>query len=320
MTEPIAPLIIDVVIPVYNGAAYLRQALDSVADQTHPPRSIIVVDDGSTDQTPTMCQEHRGAVPLVYLRQENRGLSAARNAGWKKSDAPYIAFLDSDDVWRPGKLAAQAALWQSSSLTDLVLVYCAYSLIDEAGQTVHPAHLPIVKPTLRGQVFQGLLAKNTISGSGSGVMIRREALERTGGFDETLRALEDWDMWLRLAQLGTFDFVPENLVAIRTHQAGMQHDSERMMLATLGFLSRWLERLPTGTEPPRAWLQTLARYASTTWPPQRFVGLVKARLSPPARLRLQYYIRHHAKSYAALRLLSLPAEWLIRQPWRAKRS
>lgn len=320
MTESLAPLLIDVVIPVYNGAAYLRQALDSVTAQTCPPRSIIVIDDGSTDQTPHICQEYRGAVPLIYHRQENRGLSAARNAGWKKSDAPYIAFLDSDDVWEPGKLAAQVVLWQSSPLADLVLVYCGYSLIDTTGKTIHPAHLPIVQPKLRGRVFQDLLPKNTISGSGSGVIIRREALERVGGFDESLRALEDWDMWLRLAEIGSFDFVPEDLVAIRTHQAGMQHDSERMMNATLNFLNLWLTRLPKDHEVPRAWLQTLARYAGATWPPQQLLTLVRTHLSPAAQQRLRQHIQRHAKGYVSLRLLSLPAEWLIRQPWRNAQS
>lgn len=305
---------IDVVIPVYNGASFIRQALDSVNKQTLQPQTVIVVDDGSTDDTAKIIQEYASVIPLQYLRQENRGLSSARNAGWKASQAPFIAFLDADDVWEPEKLAEQSSILTSAP-DNLLLVYCGYHHINLEGQRVINNTLPIVQPALRGNVFQELLRLNLISGSGSAVVVRREALVKLGGFDESLRALEDWDMWLRLTQIGRLDFVDRDLVGIRTHHAGMQQDTDRMLIGTLSFYSRWLERLPSEIDPPRFWVKRIAYYAATVWPPLRLHRLVHRHLSAVARRRLSRFILRQMKLYTVFRMFSLPFEWLRRRPW-----
>lgn len=317
---PVVPLdrdaSIDVIIPVYNGAKFVFEAINSAATQTLPPKSIIVVDDGSTDETPAVIKQYRGAIPLKYIRQENRGLSAARNAGWRHSQAEFVVFLDADDIWQPEKLGAQVEIQQRSAVPDLQLVYCGYHHIDQSGKPITIPGLPIIHPTLRGRVFNELLPKNIISGSGSAVLVRRNTLEQLSGFDESLRALEDWDMWLRIAQIGGIDFVDQDLVGIRTHAAGMQQDSGRMMIATIDFFSRWLERLPKDTNPPTIWVKTLARFAGNSWPPAKFWHVFNTHMSIPARHRLLSYIRRDMKIYTAVRLLSLPFEIIIRQPWR----
>lgn len=318
MTSSASQSTIDVVIPVYNGASFVLQAIQSVAAQTLAPHAIIVVDDGSTDATPDVLCSYNGAVPLQVIRQDNHGLSAARNAGWKHSQAELIAFLDADDIWMPEKLAAQVAVFRQAANDKLALVYCDYHLIDSDGKVTTPTHLPIVHPRLRGQVLTELLAQNVISGSGSGVLIRRNVLEATGGFDESLRALEDWDMWLRIAEDNHIDFVDQDLVAIRTHAAGMQRDTPRMMTATIDFYSRWLERLPATVEPPKIWIRTLARYAGSSWPPGAFWTLLQTHMSSAAKRRLQAFLWSKMKLYTAFRSLSLPFELLIRRPWRQR--
>ncbi|MBI3573088.1 MAG: glycosyltransferase family 2 protein [Candidatus Kerfeldbacteria bacterium] len=311
---------VDVVIPVYNGAPHILSAIESVDRQDLPAKTIIVVDDGSTDATPDIIRHYHGVTPLRYLRQENRGLSAARNTGWRAGHSEFVAFLDADDVWEPQKLSAQMGIWDHSMNQKVDLVYCGYHSIDQAGQTVTIPGRPIIPPQLRGRVFEALLPKNIVSGSGSAVVIRRAALHVTGGFDESLRALEDWDLWLRIAQQSEIDFVDRDLVGIRTHSGGMQQDQSRMMTATIDFFSRWLERLPDKTQPPSGWVKTLVRYAGNSWPPNKFWRTLNTRMSPTARQRLADFIRRDMKAYAAVRFASLPIELLIRRPWRQQRS
>jgi glycosyltransferase involved in cell wall biosynthesis len=244
----IDPSAVDVVVPVRDGARYLRQCLDGVMAQTLSVRAAVVVDDGSTDATPAILAEYRLRWPaLEVVRTDKRGLPHARNTGVARCRAPFIAFLDSDDVWAASKLERQLDLF--SIRGDRVgFVYCGYSLIDEDGR---PSGRRVIPPTLRGEVFAELLGGNLISGSGSAVVVRRSLLEQVGGFDESLTFAEDWDLWLRLAELCEVDFVPEPLVAIRLHEASMQHRQaphrqKLQLLQRLRVLDRWYlqDKLP----------------------------------------------------------------------------
>jgi len=243
------PFAVDVVIPVRDGARYLRPCLDSVMAQTRPVRAVVAVDDGSTDATPNILADYqRRWSALEVVRTGKRGLPHARNAGVARCRAPFVAFLDSDDVWTANKLERQLDLFAARGAA-LGFVYCGYNLIDANGR---PNDRRTVAPTLRGNVLGDLLiAGNLISGSGSAVVARRCLLERAGGFDETLTFAEDWDLWLRLADLCQVDFVPEPLVAIRLHAESMQHRNARhklklQLLQRLRVLDRWYlqDRLP----------------------------------------------------------------------------
>jgi glycosyltransferase involved in cell wall biosynthesis len=233
---------VDVVIPVRDGARYLPQCLDSVMAQTQPPRAAVVVDDGSTDATPDILADYQRRWPaLGVVRTGKRGLPHARNTGVARCGAPLVAFLDSDDVWAPDKLERQRDLFASRGAA-VGLVYCGYGLIDERGR---PSNRHIIAPRLRGDVLaELLLGGNLISGSGSAVVVRRSLLERAGGFDESLSFAEDWDLWLRLAELCEVDFVAEPLVAIRLHDESMQHRQVRhrlklQLLQRVCILDRW---------------------------------------------------------------------------------
>jgi len=231
---------IDVVIPAFNAAAYLTETLQSVAQQGDVLAQIIVVNDGSTDHTTACVQQFSVAHPqmkIVLVEQANLGLSAARNTGICKSTAPYIAFLDADDLWQAHKLDAQLQLFLSSVDPKLGVVYTGYSLISESSAPLS-TNTRLVAPKVRGDVYRALLRGNFISGSGSSVLVKREVLDVVGGFDEKLHASEDWDMWLRIARQFHFDFVDKPLVAIRVHAKNMQKDRLRMLSAELMMLNK----------------------------------------------------------------------------------
>lgn len=230
---------VDVVIPVYNGAPFIEKALRSVLEQDLPPARIIVVDDGSTDATASIVKGVRGEVPISYLYQENGGLSSARNAGIRVCRSRYVAFLDADDEWYPDKLSRQVALFEAGRFPELGAVYCRYDIIDESSTVRHDCHVVEPDPENRGDIFERILAANKVTGSGSGILVLREALEQVGFFDEKLSACEDWDMWLRLAERYQFDFVPEKLVKIRRHGENMQKDDSRMFVNSLIFYNKW---------------------------------------------------------------------------------
>jgi GT2 family glycosyltransferase len=240
---------IDVVIPAFNAKAYLTETLQSVAQQGEVLAQIILVNDGSTDHTAACVHQFAAAHPqmnIVLVEQANLGLSAARNTGIRKSTAPYIAFLDADDLWQAHKLDTQLQLFLSSIDPKLGVVYTGYSLISESSAPLS-ANTRLVAPKVRGDVYQALLRGNFISGSGSSVLIKREVLDAVGGFDEKLHASEDWDMWLRIARQFHFDFVDKPLVAIRVHAKNMQKDRLRMLSAELMLLNK-LTQMQTGND------------------------------------------------------------------------
>jgi glycosyltransferase involved in cell wall biosynthesis len=224
---------VDVVIPVYNGARFLAAAIESVLAQTLPPRRLIVVDDGSCDESAQIARRYAcGAVELVVVQKPNGGLSSARNAGIARCRSELVALLDADDVWAPHKLARQVARFAESELSDLGVIYCSYDDIDEHGQPLlNFPSMPLTRG-LRGRIRRRLFRGNLVAGSGSAVLVRRACLERVGGFDERLPSSEDWEMWLRLAEHYAFDYVDEVLVHLRRHGGSMQAQREAQMLRT----------------------------------------------------------------------------------------
>jgi len=248
---------VDVVIPVFNGQDYILQALRSVEGQTLRPRSIIVVNDGSTDGTEGIILAFREKCTcnIEYVKRPNCGVNAARNAGIERAKGQYVAFLDADDEWLPNKLEEQAKVLQRSEFKNVGVVYCRYSVMDEAGNS--KASYCVFDPKMRGRIFHDLLKRNMIAGSGSAVLARRDCFERVGNFDENLRGAEDWDMWLRLAETFEFDYADEVLVKIRQHRSSVQRQSVSFFVKRLAFYNKWSERLPAGHPVFRGWEQVL---------------------------------------------------------------
>jgi glycosyltransferase involved in cell wall biosynthesis len=280
---------VDVVIPVRNGARFLAACLDSVRAQTRAPRAVIVVDDGSTDATPRILADYAARWPkLNVIRSGPLGLSHARNLAIRACAAPYIAFLDSDDVWEPAKLERQMNLF-SSGPSRVGLVYCCYYHIDGDGHRIDGR--PMTEPRRRIDLLHDLLAEgNIVSGSGSAVIVVRELLERAGGFDEKLTFAEDWDAWLRLAEITEFDFVPDALVGIRLHGNSMQggevpQKTEGFLLQVLLILDRWYK---TPKFPP----QLRAQYRRTVV----YLAILRAKRQPARQLLRQLELFREIKS------------------------
>ena len=235
--------LVDVVIPAFNAGHYIGQTLESVALQGNIIKSVLIVNDGSTDNTAQVVDAFYQKHPhltIHLIHQENQGLASARNTGLKAASAPYIALLDADDVWLAHKLSAQIAIFSDSNDPKLGVVYCAYELIDEESKPILGKNI-IILPRLRGQIFSQLQTGNFISGSGSSVLIRASVFQDIGYFDETLVASEDWDMWLRIAKIFTFDYVNQVFVQIRVHPNNMQKDFLRMLTSDLAMLNKFCQ-------------------------------------------------------------------------------
>lgn len=204
---------VSVIIPTYNRAQLIGRAVRSVLAQTYPSFEVIVVDDGSTDDTPARVQALAQADPRVrYVRHEtNQGAQAARNTGIQVAKGDYIAFLDSDDEWLPHKLEQQVLLYQQASDRTGV-VYAGYLEVPDNGQRPQ-RHLP----TLRGDVYRHLLARYGLPILT--LLIRRECLEKAGPFSALIRAYQEWDLCIRLARHCEFDFVPDCLAIYHIHSA-----------------------------------------------------------------------------------------------------
>ena len=182
-------VIVSVVIPTYNRRAVVREAVVSVCAQEGVAREIIVVDDGSSDGSAAALQ-HEFGTGIRVLRTANHGVAAARNLGVAASAGELIAFLDSDDMWLPGKLAAQVAFFAAHPEAQICQTAEVWI---RNGVRVNPrAHHR--KPS--GDIFEASLLLCLVSPSA--VMLRRSLFERVGGFDESLAACEDYDLWLRI--------------------------------------------------------------------------------------------------------------------------
>jgi len=181
--------LVTVIIPTYNRGWILKEAIESVLSQDFDDFELIVVDDGSTDNTDSILDEYAG--DIIVLRQDNRGVSAARNAGINFASGQLIAFLDSDDVWLPKKLTSQVDFFNSNPD---VLICQTQELWIRNGKRVNPKNR---HKKISGMIFKQSLPLCIVSPSA--VMLKKKLLDQTGVFDETLPACEDYDLWLRIS-------------------------------------------------------------------------------------------------------------------------
>ncbi len=204
---------ISVIIPTYNQGRYIAETIESVLAQTHREREIIVVDDGSTDDTRIRLATYTNQIQ--YIHQTNKGLSGARNTGFAASGGDYVLFLDSDDLLRPDALEHMAHVLDHTP--DDGLVYCAWQQVSADDKSV----LGEVHPNQVGHVLKPLLLREFFF-FGSSALIRRSVLEQVGGFDESLPWGDDADMWLRIGLAGwSFGYLDEPVLQYRVHKASM---------------------------------------------------------------------------------------------------
>jgi glycosyltransferase involved in cell wall biosynthesis len=184
--------IVSVILPTYNCALFLPESIGSILLQTYKSYEIIVVDDGSTDNTKEVLSPFMQRIKYIKLEQ-NRGLPTARNIGIQSAQGKYIAFLDADDLWLPEKLEADMEYFDKHP--DISMVYSRHININERGYTLgsdRKKRLP------SGNIFIRLFSEQNFIITSS-VVVRREVFETAGLFDEQLFNCQDWDMWLRIA-------------------------------------------------------------------------------------------------------------------------
>ncbi len=240
--EPWPPLpAVSVILPVRDRADVLRTAVESILQQTFRNFELILVDDASSDQTPDVICSLSDPRIVVVRNERPRGAAGARNAGLKLARAPLIAFHDSDDTCRPDKLQRQWEIFQSAG-PEVGVVYTRYLREGDGRLYVRP---PESAPTTSGDLFDALLSGNLVGMPTA--LIRRELFDRCGGFDESLQVLVDWELFLRMARVCRFRFIPDVLYfsRVRADSVSVRHEAyARAFIRILKQFSADFERRP----------------------------------------------------------------------------
>jgi glycosyltransferase involved in cell wall biosynthesis len=232
------PAMVSVVIPVYNSANTIAEALNSVLNQTFSKYEIIIVNDGSTDTVPLKRALEPFRERIHYVEQENQGPSGARNTGILAARGKYIAFLDSDDRWLPGHLASQLEILEARP--SLALVYAdAVLTVDDIPVRTYFESCPQIRPV----TFESLV-KEESSVITSAVVALREALITAGMFDNQFRRCEDFDLWTRLAHRGyEIDYATQVQIVHRSRN-GLSSDAEAMKRSLVEVYEKMAPTLP----------------------------------------------------------------------------
>jgi glycosyltransferase involved in cell wall biosynthesis len=226
---------VDIIVPSYNTARYLPLAIESVIAQTFADWRILLVDDGSTDETPEIAAKYieRLGAKLKYIRQPNAGLPAARNTAIRNSSADFLALLDADDIWLPMRLEESLASFAGRPRAGL-----SYGLIERIGAGGE------VFDTFAGNAHhaEGMIAPyiymREVELPCPTMTFRRECVDEVGLFDETMRATEDRDLWLRIALRYEVLAVRRVIAQYRTSPSSMSTDPARMLRAQLQFIRK----------------------------------------------------------------------------------
>jgi glycosyltransferase involved in cell wall biosynthesis len=232
-----ADALVDVILPAYNGSRVIRKALDSALAQD-VPLQVIVVDDGSSDDTAEIARSYGPRVTVIT--QANRGVSGARNTGLAASSAPYVALLDQDDSWQPGKLARQLKLLQDHAavglvFTDMLLLESDGSIVEDGFLLTTPAYAALAREPLGSGAFlmppdlaQAVVRFNFISPST--VLLKREAIADVDGFDEAFRLCDDAECWMRLLHRWRGIAIEEQLVKALVWEGNASLKFEKLIL------------------------------------------------------------------------------------------
>jgi len=225
---------VSVVVASRNYGQYIREALDSVRNQTFRDFELIVIDDGSTDDTESIVRPYLSDPRFRYIRCDRLGQSRAKNLGYGLTSGEFVAYLDADDVWLPEKLDRQVRLIDANPKVGLV--YSRRRMIAPDGRM-------IVTPPIklhRGQLLDRLLVQNSICFST--ILIRRSVLEHVGAFDTSLELGIDYELWLRVGMHYEFDYVDDVLVKYRTGHGNLSTRLSDRMVSCISVIRRFLDR------------------------------------------------------------------------------
>jgi glycosyltransferase involved in cell wall biosynthesis len=248
--------LISVIIPAYNAEKTIHETIKSVLNQAFSDFELIIINDGSQDSTLEIVSTIQDPRVKVYS-YSNAGLSATRNRGISLAKGEYISFIDADDLWTVDKLESQLKALQENPKA--AVAYSWTEHIDESSQFLRSGP----KAAFNGDVYAKLFLEDFI-GNGSNPLIRAQAFDEVGNFDESLLAVEDWDMWLRLAACYHFVAVPYPQILYRMSVNSMSFDVRKMEEASL----RVIERAVTATPETLGHLKQASlgnRYKFLTW-------------------------------------------------------
>jgi glycosyltransferase involved in cell wall biosynthesis len=231
------------VVTTYNQSLFLGEALESVINQQGCTPEIILVDDGSDDDTGRVASAYADRVRIIRI--PHSGVATARNIGWRTSSCDLVAFLDGDDVWLPNKLAMEVAALDKQPNAGLVYSDTMRVRIDGTPIDRWSLHMPPVS----GEALIPMLRQNRVQTST--VVMRRKVLEELNGFDETLAVWEDIDLWTRSAALHPFAYVPRVLAQYRMHGRGISLLAMGLAQGRLTSTERLLRRVGPERVPER---------------------------------------------------------------------
>lgn len=255
------PPLISVIIPAYNAERFVGQAIQSVLAQTCQPHEIIVVDDGSTDKTKDVLESFQDHIHYVF--QQNKGPSAARNAGIQMAQGELICFLDADDLWTPEKLEVQLAFMQA--YPEIEMVFSDHEEFNEEG-IVLASYLGEKRKAFQSfpigigpidHAFGKLVIENFISTPT--VMLRKSCLEKTGVFDEEIRSVEDRDLWMRISAAFPIACIPRVFCKRRFHGENISRQHEQALQGRIRVLAKNWKLFPH-LVPDAVWCTQLADY------------------------------------------------------------
>lgn len=307
--------LVSVIIPVYNQGQFVAAAIESVLAQGYAPIELIVVDDGSTDDTADRLKHYEETATI--LRQPNRGAAAALNRGIRQSRGSLVCWLSADDEFLAGKLEAQVAAFLEAP--EVGLVHTGYEVIDSNERVTETIRDPV---GVSSDAFVTVFWKNTINGST--VMLRREVFDDTGGFDESLRADVDGDMWLRITQGHSIVGISGVFARYRVHgntlSANTALMAESMTTVRRRHMNELKRRLRHRAMPTPAVLANMSAQFATQGLHALAVELLRASLHSGFAGRSQLIALArialaHAKRQPVLRAVGLP----LRQAWKRHR-
>lgn len=209
---------VSVIVPAYNASAYIREAVDSALEQVYPSIEVIVVDDGSTDETRRILRGYGSRIQVIH--QPNSGSAAACNTGVHAAKSAWIAFLDADDIWLPDKLSRQFAECGDKQISHTDSMCFGENLPDAIRRSSF-------EPPYSGRVLRELLVRNFITKSS--VLMRRDLFLECGGFEPGYLGVEDWPFWLKVCADHELGYLPEAVVRYRVHPKSKSMDGRRML-------------------------------------------------------------------------------------------
>ncbi len=289
-TPDATPPLVSVVIPAYNSARFLGEAIESVLQQTYPRIEIILVDDGSTDETAEIARSY----PVQYIYQPNRGISAARNAGIARAQGKYVLFLDHDDRLLPEGVKTGVKLLEDHP-------ECAVAVGEHRYIGADGTPIGYSNKRAAGRDHYRMLLEHNFIETPCSALHRRSGLAMTGAFDESVQGAEDFELYLRTARQSTWIAHEEPVAEYRLHESSTSRDAEKMLVVSYRVLEMELPYLQGDPEKLRLHRRGV-RFLQRQYGRRLTRELITNRgpITPEYKRKLERLRRHYFPGFAAV--------------------